>query len=211
MPRRCSVCASKHKNAVDSDLLAGSAIRHIAQRYSLSPDAVRRHHRNHLPVALSAAHDVEVIADADALVQQVHDLQAETRDLQDSALSLLAKAETAGDLRTAVAANREARGCVELLARLRGELNAASVNVAVINATRDTNAELEEWREAAFEQRVLMRWVSDDELRESIRLWELAHERRERGDAAFHEPSYDERQRAAGKEIIILPAARPPR
>lgn len=211
MPRVCTVCASKHKQAVNSDLLAGIANRTIANQYGLSVDAVNRHEKNHLPAEMVRAQDAADVADADILLRQVQDLQAETRDLQESALSLLAQAETAGDLRTAVAANREARGCIELLARLRGELQNTAVNVAVINATRETTAELDAWREQAFEQRVLMRWLTTDELRQMRDITHLAAERRDRGDDAFSEPSWDERQREAGKDITVRPAARPPR
>jgi hypothetical protein len=41
------------------------------------------------------------------------------------------KAEKAGQWGQAASALREARACIELLARLRGELQAASVNVGV--------------------------------------------------------------------------------
>jgi len=47
-------------------------------------------------------------------------------------LSILAKAEQAGDLRTALQGVREAKGCLELLARLQGELQEqATVNILI--------------------------------------------------------------------------------
>jgi hypothetical protein len=45
------------------------------------------------------------------------------RDLQERALDILGKAEEAGELRTALGAIREARGNLELLAKLLGELD----------------------------------------------------------------------------------------
>jgi hypothetical protein len=45
------------------------------------------------------------------------------RDLQRRALEILDKAEEAGELRTALGAIREARGNLELLAKLLGELD----------------------------------------------------------------------------------------
>ena len=62
------------------------------------------------------AQAAEEVAQADDLLEQV-------RDLQSRALAILGKAESAGDLRTALGAIREARGNLELLARLLGELN----------------------------------------------------------------------------------------
>ena len=47
------------------------------------------------------------------------------------ALSILDTAEGAGDLRTALGGIREARGCLELLGRLEGDLEPPTVNVMV--------------------------------------------------------------------------------
>jgi len=62
------------------------------------------------------AQAAEEIAQADDLLEQVRDLQAK-------ALGILSKAEEAGELRTALSAIREARGNLELLAKLLGELD----------------------------------------------------------------------------------------
>ena len=60
------------------------------------------------------------------------DLLAQVRSLQGRALAILDRAEKAGDLRTALGAIREARGNLELLAKLLGELNdAPQVNILV--------------------------------------------------------------------------------
>jgi hypothetical protein len=53
---------------------------------------------------------------ADGLLLQVEALKAK-------ALGLLEAAEKAGDLRTALTGIKEARGCLELLAKLLGELD----------------------------------------------------------------------------------------
>ncbi len=65
---------------------------------------------------LSLAYQAEQVSKADDLLSQV-------RALHTKALSILATAETAGELRTALSGVREARGCLELEAKLRGELN----------------------------------------------------------------------------------------
>ena len=56
------------------------------------------------------------MAEADDLLDQVGDLQRR-------ALAILDRAEEAGELRTALSAIREARGNLELLAKLLGELD----------------------------------------------------------------------------------------
>lgn len=64
---------------------------------------------------------------------QADDLLDQVQRLRDRALGVLNNAEEAGDLRVAVSAIREARGCVELLAKLAGELqDGQTVNVLVM-------------------------------------------------------------------------------
>jgi hypothetical protein len=76
-----------------------------------------------LPASLVKAKEATEAAQADALLAQVV-------DLRDKALGVLTKAENADDLRAAVAAIREARGCVELLGKLAGQLqDAPTINV----------------------------------------------------------------------------------
>src|SRR5215211_6985227 len=116
MPRRCTVCAHPKVEAIDMALVAGEPYRSVANRYeSLSQAAVQRHEENHLPATLSKAKEAQDTSRAD-------DLLASLRGLQRRALSILGKAEEAGELRTAPSAIREARGNLELLAKLSGEL-----------------------------------------------------------------------------------------
>ena len=49
------------------------------------------------------------------------------KQLRNKAISILLKAEASGDYRTALMGIREARGCLELLAEMEGELNRAPV------------------------------------------------------------------------------------
>ena len=106
-------------------MVAGEAFRHIAARFDTSTGALQRHKADHLPVKLAKAQEAEEVAQADDLLEQV-------RDLQGRALAILDKAEEAGELRTALSAIREARGNLELLAKLLGELDdRPQVNVLV--------------------------------------------------------------------------------
>ena len=56
---------------------------------------------------------------------------SQVKHLQTRALTILDKAEGAGELRTALGAIREARGNLELLAKLLGELDERPVNVII--------------------------------------------------------------------------------
>ena len=116
MPRRCTVCDHSERNGIDQALVTGAPYRSVAKRFSLSESAVYRHKTEHLPVHLLKAREVEEAASADDLLDQVRNLQAH-------ALDILERAEKAGDLRTALAAISQARGNLELLGKLAGELD----------------------------------------------------------------------------------------
>jgi hypothetical protein len=110
------VCDHSERHNIDGALVSGAPYRSVAKRFELSESAVYRHKTEHLPAHLLKAREVEEMAHADDLLEQVRHLQAH-------ALDILARAEKAGDLRTALAAISQARGNLELLGRLAGELD----------------------------------------------------------------------------------------
>ncbi len=116
MPRTCTVCTHPDKDAIDAVLVGGASVRGTASVYDVSEASLRRHKSSHLPASLVLAQEAQDVAQADDLLEGVRGLQSRT-------LSILDKAENAGDLRTALGAVREARGNVELLAKLLGELD----------------------------------------------------------------------------------------
>jgi len=116
MPRSCTVCEHPDKEAIDRALVGDSSNLSVSSLFAVSEQALRRHKANHLPAKLVMAQAAEEVAQADNLLSQV-------RDLQGRAYGILDKAEGAGDLRTALGAIREARGNLELLAKLLGQLD----------------------------------------------------------------------------------------
>jgi hypothetical protein len=116
MPRSCTVCEHPERKAIDRALVAGASNRSVASLYNVSEASVRRHKANHLPAKLVLAEQAAEVAEADGLLDQVGDLQRR-------ALAILDSAEQSGELRTALGAIREARGNLELLAKLLGELD----------------------------------------------------------------------------------------
>ena len=123
MPRTCTICSHESRLDIDRSLVAGEALRTIADHFSVSKTALIRHKEAHLPATLARAKEAEEVARADDLLSQVRDLQART-------LRILSASENTGELRMALAAIREARANLKLLARLLGEINEApSVNV----------------------------------------------------------------------------------
>jgi hypothetical protein len=123
LPRRCTVCDRPERHSIDEALVSGAPYRGIAKRFGLSESAVFRHKSEHLPAHLLKAREVEEVAQADDLLDQVRNLQAH-------ALDILEQAEEAGDLRTALAAISQARGNLELLGKLAGEIDERPVAIS---------------------------------------------------------------------------------
>ncbi len=116
MPRVCTVCNHSQRAEIEQLLLENEPLRDVAGRYRVSKSALERHKKAHIPLALVKAQNAAEAAQADTLLEQVQHLKAR-------ALTILDKAEGAGDLKTALSAIREARNTLELLAKLMGELD----------------------------------------------------------------------------------------
>ena len=115
MPRVCTICPHPEHEAINQALVAGESAPKIAAKYRVSDDAITRH-RAHVPATLAKATEAKETALAD-------DLLAQVKALRNKSISILQKAEAAGDLRTALLGIREARACIELLAEMEGEIN----------------------------------------------------------------------------------------
>ena len=116
MPRRCSICHHEGLEGINRALVEGIAFPMLIAKYRVSKDALSRHKANHLPATLVKAQEAQAVARADDLLDEVLSLQART-------LTILDRAERVGDLRTALRAIKEARGNLELLAKLVGQID----------------------------------------------------------------------------------------
>ena len=134
MPRVCTICTHKSRPKIDKALVVGEKFRNIAEQFHVSLAPLVRHRDDHLPAALVKAQNATEAAQADALLAQVV-------DLRDKALDVLDTAQGSADLRAAIGAIREARGCVELLAKLAGQLkDAPTVNLILMPEWRQLQA-----------------------------------------------------------------------
>jgi hypothetical protein len=121
MPRVCSVCTSGARERIDADLVAGEeSLKKIAALYCVSTHALGRHKARHLPGALVKAQEAQEVTRGDDLLDKVAQLEADAHRIKQ-------KAEESQDYRTALQGIRELVRIVELLARLRGELQEAPV------------------------------------------------------------------------------------
>lgn len=132
MPQSCTACTHPDRHAIDVAIVAGIPNRRVAAQFGLTEAAVRRHRVSHLPAQMARARDAAELANANDLVAQVPALQAR-------ALAILDAADAAGDHRTALSAMREARGALQLVAQLTGELRE---RVEIVD---DTRAYVAEW------------------------------------------------------------------
>ena len=153
MPQPCSVCTHEDVLRINEALvIEGASNRAITRQYDLSKDAIRRH-RQHIPQLLVKASQAMEVAQADDLLDQV-------RDLQRRALSILDKAEAADELRTALAAIAQARGNLELLGKLAGELQQeGATNIQIALSAHPDFVRLREAILAALEPHVEARWA----------------------------------------------------
>ncbi len=125
MPRTCTICRHSKRDEIDVALVERRPFRSIADQFGVSKTSLIRHHDDHLPAALVEAKAAADVAHADTILAQV-------QNLRDRAIKILDLVEMDKDWRVAIAAIREARGCVELLGKLAGELqDVATINVFV--------------------------------------------------------------------------------
>ena len=127
MPRICTICAHKKRAAIEKVVLAGEGLRKIAGRFGTSVTALHRHKSDHLTPSLVKANGAAQAAHGDDLLGKVRELEADAR-------RIMSKAEQAEDLRTAVMAIRELARLIDLLGKLRGEIQNAptTINIQVL-------------------------------------------------------------------------------
>jgi len=124
---KCAICTHSRRTEIDRLLVDKVSLRDIAGQTGTTKSALSRH-SSHIAVALTAAKEVEKVANAETLLEQVRGLVQRTTGIME-------KAEHAGNLQTALQAIREMRGCMELLGKLSGELQAKAAVAVAVSAT----------------------------------------------------------------------------
>lgn len=129
--RPCTVCRHPERGEIEAALGRGEPNRRVAARFRLAESSLRRHLAEHAPRTVALADRAVARADLKAGLE----LTDQMADLQDRTLAILTKAEDATKLGLALLAIREARGNLELLAKLTGKLRPeVKVDVAVLVA-----------------------------------------------------------------------------
>lgn len=140
--RPCSVCKHAQEREITTALISGATCRQVAKRYKIPVSTLARHHRLHLKTRIARAEatigppsrvqcepgsiEGEVVAEQRwrriESFEEAMDITREMRHLYGRTLALLDKAEASNDLPSALKAVHQARGNLELLARMDGSL-----------------------------------------------------------------------------------------
>jgi len=116
--RACSICARPDRKAIDKDLVGGVSLSVIVKAHrGLATSSLSRHRQRHVSPALAALVKAESEDDHNLSLVELLAGHLSTVD------RLLRTAEAQGSLQTALQAVREARGLIELTARMTGELD----------------------------------------------------------------------------------------
>ncbi len=126
--RPCKVCNHQQIKEIDAAILAGDATDgEVARKFALGHDAVARHRVNHVPTKAMRAAIAEHVAGEGA---HALDLLASADELRSEALRVLRETQESGDREMQPKAIREAARLLELMGKLRGEVNdSVQVNV----------------------------------------------------------------------------------
>lgn len=108
MARTCTVCVHPEREQVDELLVAGFSNRRIAAQFQLTEQALRRHKGTHLPKLLA---ELRGTISAASLMSRLEFVTGEIHRLR-------IKAESKGDLRTALAGLRDLARIVQAQADL---------------------------------------------------------------------------------------------
>ena len=112
--RTCTICYRPDREDIDEALITGEPFRHIASRTGTSTGALQRHKADHLPATLAQARGAAELVHAD-------NLASKAKLLWSRALNIADRAEQQHDPRTELMALAQARGVLELLAKVTPE------------------------------------------------------------------------------------------
>lgn len=128
--RPCNVCTHAERAEIDRALIARTdTLPALSARFGVSVKSLDRHRNAHVPTpAMQEGAQAVVAAEAGLGAGLAQDACS----LKNKALDLLRQAEEAGDLKTALMGVREAARCLELVAKLTGDLDASpTVNLVL--------------------------------------------------------------------------------
>lgn len=131
-PSRCAVCQHPQVLEINRALIQVPKLstRDLSLRWGPHYKSLERHRISHLPRALQEVATEAVVQAIAASVPEEATPHERVELLMEKAQSLLEGAERKKDYASAIRAVRELRGCIELLAKLTGEIDSSTtVNI----------------------------------------------------------------------------------
>jgi len=127
---KCAACDDAKAVAINRALVIGTSLSKLSKQYGITGPALSAHRRNHLSPALAVVRTERLAQGATTVMEEVTALVAHMKTI----LAQAVKAKNAGQ---ALAANRELRGDLELIARITGELETRTQVVLNIATSPD--------------------------------------------------------------------------
>ena len=123
MPKYCKVCRADNVKEIDKAIIEGETLQSIADKYNFHISTLSRH-KQHIADKINTYSVLANAQEGGIVLQRIDDLMQRANILLD-------KAELSGDIRTALIAIRETRGCLELLAKATGQLTPETILIQV--------------------------------------------------------------------------------
>jgi hypothetical protein len=123
MPRTCTICSHKDIDEIDRRARIENDIAKIAKEFSISYPALYRH--------ILADHHIRAVTaiPTSAELATSGDILKEITDHHKEAVRLKGLAEDNGDFRTALLGLDKALKCLDLMARIQGQIQEQNINV----------------------------------------------------------------------------------
>jgi len=134
MPKECTVCISPNREQIDIEIVNGTSVRDIAARFSLSRSSVGRHrvncHKAIIASTLENSKSAELLEAAKQAGGAEAGVTSLTRadEMYRRSRKAVIEAFKRKDYKVAFMGLREARGYLELIAKMNGELTAAEAS-----------------------------------------------------------------------------------
>jgi hypothetical protein len=130
--RTCTICTHPHRDAMDRLVLRGEQLNAVAQRFSVSPDAMFRH-RKHMQLVMAKA----ASSGSSEQVEYGRGLLAEIARIRADAERLQLESENRRDLRGALKAIETRLSVIEFEARFTGQIEVKQKNEVHLHFTPD--------------------------------------------------------------------------
>ena len=130
MARRvCKVCLRPDKDILLETVKNGSSVRALAMRHDIHPRVLQYHFDRHVNGSLGMSRGGRASAKLKAKLIEDISVSAEAKSLLQRVNKVLVAAEDASSHSVTLAAVREAKGLLELLGRINGELQTPGITV----------------------------------------------------------------------------------